>query len=216
MQWHIQSRQWKQGPWCSILQPLSLKPQRKSPPGDDLWQWWMLQLTLHFCIMLLKVQRCLQHLSHRVSQCSDVGSFLLLPQLLRSPAQGLSKGAGGQGCEGGAPGVEKVIKRRKSDTPTKRLMMAEFWVAWQRTWLLGLVSCSETHGFVVPLAMFSCCKWLLHRNCFLQGMKVDGRPEQGYLLSHLFGLSSRALRQQCVGPVIREPVYFNPPHETQK
>ena len=62
---------------------------------------------------------------HTVSPSFDFDVWSLqLPQ--RLPELGLSKGAGGQGCEGGAPGVEKVIKRRKSDTPTKRLMMAEF------------------------------------------------------------------------------------------
>ena len=71
-----------------------------------------------------------------ITLCFDFDVWSLqLPQ--RLPEQCLSKGAGGQGCEGGAPGVEEVVKRRKEvqgpsprtpscDTPTKRLMMAEF------------------------------------------------------------------------------------------
>ena len=46
------------------------------------------------------------YLSHSVSQCVAVGS-LSLPQ--RSPLHGLSNGAGGEGCEGGAPGVEEGV-----------------------------------------------------------------------------------------------------------
>ena len=73
---------------------------------------------------------------HTVSPSFDFDVWSLqLPQ--RLPELGLSKGAGGQGCEGGAPGVEEGVRRRKEvqgpsprtpscDTPTKRLMMAEF------------------------------------------------------------------------------------------